>query len=160
MLAAFRKAGYQPQSQARKTLKRKKGDPEGDQEGSPKVTPGPNTEAGPSLPRPSPHASSAKSPAPKRKRTSNKTKNEFLPDPDAAFNEVINLSMVDFHEVLDEGVLEHKVTVVNRAPVMTAWATVVAARLGFKRTEALSIGACFSSSSCSRLCIAYMRRPR
>lgn len=29
---------------------------------------------------------------------------------------------------------------VNRAPVMTAWATVVAERMGFKREEALSIG--------------------
>ena len=28
----------------------------------------------------------------------------------------------------------------NRAPVMTAWATVVAERMGFKREEALSIG--------------------
>jgi hypothetical protein len=72
-----------------------------------------------------------------------KAKNEFLPDPDAAFNEIINPSMVDFHEVLDEGVLEHKTTVVNRAPVMAAWATIVAERLGFKRTESLSIGKCF-----------------
>lgn len=29
---------------------------------------------------------------------------------------------------------------VNRAPVMTAWAMVVAERMGFKREEALSIG--------------------
>lgn len=33
-----------------------------------------------------------------------------------------------------------KSTIVNRAPVMTAWAMVVAERLGFKREEALSIG--------------------
>jgi hypothetical protein len=37
-------------------------------------------------------------------------------------------------------VLMPKVVMVNRAPVMTAWATVVAERLGFKREEALSIG--------------------
>lgn len=33
-----------------------------------------------------------------------------------------------------------KSVVVNRAPVMTAWACVVAERLGFQRQEALSIG--------------------
>lgn len=33
-----------------------------------------------------------------------------------------------------------KSAIVNRAPVMTAWAMVVAERLGFKREEALSIG--------------------
>lgn len=33
-----------------------------------------------------------------------------------------------------------KSVVVNRAPVMSAWATVVAERMGFKREEALSIG--------------------
>lgn len=33
-----------------------------------------------------------------------------------------------------------KWTIVNRAPLMTAWATVVAERMGFEREEALSIG--------------------
>lgn len=33
-----------------------------------------------------------------------------------------------------------KSTIVNRAPVMMAWACVVAERLGFSREEALSIG--------------------
>ena len=46
----------------------------------------------------------------------------------------------DFHEILDEDALMHKFTVVNRAPVMMAWACVVAERLGFSRDEALSIG--------------------
>lgn len=32
-----------------------------------------------------------------------------------------------------------KSVITNRAPVLTAWATVVAERLGFKRQEALSI---------------------
>jgi hypothetical protein len=41
---------------------------------------------------------------------------------------------------LDEDALEHKATVVNRAPIMMAWACVVAKRLGFSRKEALSIG--------------------
>lgn len=31
----------------------------------------------------------------------------------------------------------------NRAPILTAWATVVAERLGFKRVEALSIAHVF-----------------
>ena len=58
----------------------------------------------------------------------------------------------DFREVLDEGRLKVKSTVVNRAPIMTAWAAIVAERLGFEREEALSIGKCtylariFSSS--------------
>lgn len=37
--------------------------------------------------------------------------------------------------------LAQKVCIVNRAPVMTAWACIVAERLGFRRQEALSIGA-------------------
>lgn len=37
-------------------------------------------------------------------------------------------------------VLVKKFTVVNRAPIMMAWAFVVAERLGFQREEALSIG--------------------
>ncbi len=36
--------------------------------------------------------------------------------------------------------IKPKYTVVNRAPVMMAWAFVVAERLGFQREEALSIG--------------------
>jgi hypothetical protein len=40
-----------------------------------------------------------------------------------------------------------KACVTNRAPVMTAWATIVAERLGFRRQEALSIGpSCISLS--------------
>lgn len=41
-----------------------------------------------------------------------------------------------------------KSTVVNRAPLMTAWATVVAERLGFEREEALSIGMYSVVGSC------------
>jgi hypothetical protein len=47
---------------------------------------------------------------------------------------------------LDEDTLRHKFTVVNRAPVMMAWACVVAERLGFSRDEALSIGTAFCPS--------------
>jgi len=53
------------------------------------------------------------------------------------------LESLDFHEILDEDALKHKFTVVNRAPVMMAWASVVAERLGFSRSEALSIGMAF-----------------
>lgn len=50
------------------------------------------------------------------------------------------LGSLDFHEILDEDTLRHKSTIVNRAPVMMAWACVIAEHLGFLREEALSIG--------------------
>jgi hypothetical protein len=62
-----------------------------------------------------------------------------LLDPEAA-DEGVALGSLDFHEIMDEDTLKHKSTVVNRAPVMMAWACVVAERLGFTREEALSIG--------------------
>ena len=60
--------------------------------------------------------------------------------PEAAADEGVALGSLDFDEILDEDALKHKSTVVNRAPVMMAWASVVAERLGFTREEALSIG--------------------
>lgn len=63
----------------------------------------------------------------------------MLPGPEGAEEEAA-LGTLDFHELLDEDALRHKSTVVNRAPVMMAWACVVAERLGFSRDEALSIG--------------------
>lgn len=36
--------------------------------------------------------------------------------------------------------LKTKYVIINRAPIMMAWAFVVAERLGFQREEALSIG--------------------
>lgn len=135
ILAAFRKAGYKPQSQ-RKAPKRKQSDvAEG--EAAPE-SPKAKTEAGPSSLSTSAPTTPTKAPAKRRKRTLEK--NEFLPTPDAAFNEVTNPASIDFNEVTDESILEPKHTVVNRAPVMAAWATIVAERLGFKRSEALSIG--------------------
>jgi hypothetical protein len=76
----------------------------------------------------------------KRKRDASRLleKNEFLPDPPA--EEGATLGSLDFHELLDEDTLKSKSAVVNRAPVMMAWACVVAERLGFSREEALSIG--------------------
>ncbi|KAK9897322.1 hypothetical protein P389DRAFT_183270 [Cystobasidium minutum MCA 4210] len=46
---------------------------------------------------------------------------------------------LDFEEVTEDYLLHDRSVVINRAPVMTAWATVVAERLGFSRQEALSI---------------------
>jgi hypothetical protein len=70
-------------------------------------------------------------------------KNEYLPSP-AAEEDSEGAALLDggldFHEISDEEALRHKFTVVNRAPVMMAWACVVAERLGFLRDEALSIG--------------------
>lgn len=45
-----------------------------------------------------------------------------------------------FNEILDERDLKGRYAFVNRAPVMTAWATIVLERLGFERAEALSVG--------------------
>ncbi|KAJ7908275.1 hypothetical protein B0H13DRAFT_2016861 [Mycena leptocephala] len=41
-------------------------------------------------------------------------------------------------------ILKTKSTVVNRAPLMTAWSTLVAERLGFQREEALSIASVYT----------------
>ncbi|SGY67428.1 BQ5605_C004g02774 [Microbotryum silenes-dioicae] len=53
-------------------------------------------------------------------------------------NDVVDTDL-DFEEILYEEALLKKSCITNRAPVMTAWATVVAERLGFRRQEALSI---------------------
>lgn len=60
--------------------------------------------------------------------------------------EAASIPSFDFKEVTDEAVLKTKKVVINRAPVMSAWAYVVAERLGFARSEALSIGT-YSSDS-------------
>ncbi|GAA6054998.1 hypothetical protein JCM3770_000486 [Rhodotorula araucariae] len=49
-----------------------------------------------------------------------------------------------FDEIEADEALAKKSCVVNRAPVMTAWACVVAERLGFRRQEALSIAHVFT----------------
>ena len=63
-----------------------------------------------------------------------------LPDRPPEELESAKCGNFDFKEVLDEDLLKVKGTVINRAPIMTAWATVVAERLCFEREEALSIG--------------------
>ncbi|KAL0949468.1 hypothetical protein HGRIS_009521 [Hohenbuehelia grisea] len=78
----------------------------------------------------------------KRKRKQAPDKNEFLPD--GPLDEVAALGNLDFDEVLDEEVLKTKSTTVNRAPLMTAWAMIVAERMGFQREEALSIASVYT----------------
>lgn len=63
-----------------------------------------------------------------------------LPDRPPEEVESAKCGNFDFKEALDEDLLRLKSTVINRAPIMTAWAMVVAERLGFEREEALSIG--------------------
>lgn len=48
-----------------------------------------------------------------------------------------------FNEVLEIDALRGRYAVVNRAPVMTAWAVVLLERLGFTRPEALSLAHCY-----------------
>ncbi|KAI9574735.1 hypothetical protein HD554DRAFT_93210 [Boletus coccyginus] len=78
---------------------------------------------------------------PKKKRKYDDDSNEFLPE--APPDEASAYGSMDFNDVLDEEVLKVKSTVINRAPLMTAWATIVAERLGFEREEALSIGSVY-----------------
>ncbi|KAJ3856364.1 hypothetical protein EV368DRAFT_71684 [Lentinula lateritia] len=60
--------------------------------------------------------------------------NEFL-----YHSEGSEFKSLEFNEIL-----QSKSTVVNRAPLMTAWATVVAERMGFQREEALSIASSYT----------------
>ena len=75
----------------------------------------------------------------KRKRSA---VDDELPDRPPEEMESAKCGNFDFKEVLVEDLLRLKSTVINRAPIMTAWATIVAERLGFEREESLSIGEC------------------
>ncbi|KDQ20674.1 hypothetical protein BOTBODRAFT_26689 [Botryobasidium botryosum FD-172 SS1] len=77
-----------------------------------------------------------------QKRKRDDDLNEDLPD--GPTSEGARYGNMDFEEILDEELLKSKRCVVNRTPVMAAWATVVAERLGFKREEALSIGSVYA----------------
>ncbi|KAI9507926.1 hypothetical protein F5148DRAFT_980691 [Russula earlei] len=68
--------------------------------------------------------------------------NEYMPD--LPVDEGAALDGFEFHELLDEDALMHKSALVNRAPVMMAWACVVSERLGFSREEALSIASVYT----------------
>ncbi|RDX55584.1 hypothetical protein OH76DRAFT_751615 [Lentinus brumalis] len=87
-----------------------------------------------------PNKATAKKTQTKRKRDDDV--NELLPDKPP--QEGDSYGSLDFHEVLDEEAIKPKYTVVNRAPVMMAWAFVVAERLGFQREEALSIASVYT----------------
>jgi len=67
-----------------------------------------------------------------------------LPDRPPEEVESAKYGNFDFKEILDEDLLKIKSSVINRAPVMTAWATIVAERLGFEREEALSIASVYT----------------
>lgn len=67
--------------------------------------------------------------------------NDVLDEEVGAFVFLGIISAVSSTDAYDK-VLKVKRTVINRAPLMTAWATIVAERLGFEREEALSIGRC------------------
>ncbi|OCH94137.1 hypothetical protein OBBRIDRAFT_198789 [Obba rivulosa] len=84
------------------------------------------------------HNTAAK-PRPKKKRKRDDDLNEFLPS--GPQGEAETNGSLEFNEVLDE---ETKFAVVNRAPIMTAWAFIVAERLGFQREEALSIASVYT----------------
>ena len=62
----------------------------------------------------------------------------FLPT--APKDEAARLPSLDYKENKNEVELMTRSVVVNRAPVMMAWAAIVAEKLGFTREEALSIG--------------------
>ncbi|EIW82120.1 hypothetical protein CONPUDRAFT_102921 [Coniophora puteana RWD-64-598 SS2] len=78
----------------------------------------------------------------KRTRKRDDGLNRYLPErPD---DEAASYGSLEFNEELDEQTLASKATVINRAPLMTAWAMVVAERLGFQREEALSIASAYT----------------
>ncbi|KAJ7781158.1 hypothetical protein B0H16DRAFT_1404408 [Mycena metata] len=89
-----------------------------------------SNQAGPSNPPPMTAVEVLTTPTKrKRKRPTAEDVNEFLPSPKDPSTDIGNL---EFNEILDEAVLKTKSTVVNRAPLMTAWSTLVAERLGFQ----------------------------
>ncbi|KAI0638156.1 hypothetical protein C8Q77DRAFT_1242299 [Trametes polyzona] len=77
-----------------------------------------------------------------RKRKRDDDLNELLPSKPR--QEGDSYGSLEFNEVLDEEAIKSKYTVVNRAPIMMAWAFVVAERLGFRREEALSIASAYT----------------
>ncbi|KAF8238751.1 hypothetical protein L208DRAFT_1240565 [Tricholoma matsutake] len=79
---------------------------------------------------------------PTKKKRKRHDVNELLPN--GPVDEAATYGSLEFNEILEEEVLQLKSTVVNRAPVMTAWATVVAERIGFRREEALSIASVYT----------------
>lgn len=87
-------------------------------------------------------STSAQAERPRKKRKRDDDLNEFLPDRPPDDGELYG--SLEFKEELDETILTKKSTLVNRAPIMMAWAFVVAERLGFQREEALSIASVYT----------------
>ncbi|BGP22100.1 hypothetical protein Rt10032_c18g5944 [Rhodotorula toruloides] len=85
---------------------------------------------------------SGDSPEIRKKRTRESDLDRPLPT--RAPKETVVDEDFDFEEIEAEEALVPKACLVNRAPVMTAWACVVAERLGFRRQEALSIAHVFT----------------
>ncbi|KAK0468267.1 uncharacterized protein EV420DRAFT_1260153 [Desarmillaria tabescens] len=91
---------------------------------------------------PSDQPMTTSTPTKKKRKHDAKDVNEFLPS--GPTDEAAKYGSLDFNEVLDTEILIKKSTVINRAPLMTAWAMVVAERLGFRREEALSIASVYT----------------
>ncbi|EPQ59442.1 hypothetical protein GLOTRDRAFT_91037 [Gloeophyllum trabeum ATCC 11539] len=100
-----------------------------------------------------PSSSASVAPPPRKRRRKDEEGNEFLPGKPADELEGASFGSLEFKEIIDEEassgrfiilLLRTKSTVINRAPIMMAWATVVAERLGFKREEALSIASVYT----------------
>ncbi|KAG2116110.1 uncharacterized protein F5147DRAFT_676008 [Suillus discolor] len=134
VLAAIHKAGYIAQPSRPGSEPKPKSDRSTSFDGQPV--------AGPSEPRVTNTVQVVTTPVKRKRKRDDDLLNELLPDgpPD----EAAAYGSLEFNEVLDEAVLKTKFTVVNRAPLMTAWATVVAERLGFEREEALSIASVYT----------------
>lgn len=56
-------------------------------------------------------------------------------------------AVYDFHAITQRAMLRGRHVVVNRAPVMTAWAVVVLQYMGFELPEALSLAQCYVSTT-------------
>lgn len=82
---------------------------------------------------------------PKKKRRCDSDLDERLQE--SPLDEASTYGNLDFEEILDEESLRSKTAVVNRAPVMTAWAMIVAERLGFDREESLSIASVYTEAN-------------
>ncbi|KDR83666.1 hypothetical protein GALMADRAFT_1338794 [Galerina marginata CBS 339.88] len=130
-LNALRKAGY---ASKRKPLTKVKVAPIAEASGSQAPTSGSTSAA--------PTAVELLTTPTKRKRKKPDDTNEFLPS--GPTEETDKVGSLDFGEVLDEEILKGKSTVINRAPVMMAWAMLIAERMHFSREEALSIASVYT----------------
>ncbi|KAF5387763.1 hypothetical protein D9615_000477 [Tricholomella constricta] len=125
-LAALCESGYLPKDARKKLQKAEE----------------PSVASGPSASSSTMNAVQAVTTPFKRKRKRTEDVNDLLPT--GPLDEAASYGSLDFGEILDQEVLKIKSTVVNRAPLMTAWATIVAERLGFRREEALSIASVYT----------------